>query len=189
MNIKQGTGFRLRGCHVAIVAALALAAVIAAAGAEIRVLVAEILGLIALVIAARSTLLVLTGLVVGNHAEIVIGELQVIFHLHAVAIVVGVLRELLVLFEQLRGIAACAAVDPVELVAVAALRAITAPAATVIAIVIQGNCSLISDRLQKMPACTVNRPLALAPHRWALPTCASRSALMWPWACPDGRFS
>jgi hypothetical protein len=62
--------------------------------------------------------------------------------------VLGILRQRLVLFEELGRIATRAAVDPVQLIAVAALRTVTAPTATVIAIVIQGNCSLISGLAQ-----------------------------------------
>ena len=52
-----------------------------------------------------------------------IRELQVIFGLHAVAVMLRVLRQLLVLIEHLRRIAARAAVDPV-LVAAALLLAV-----------------------------------------------------------------
>jgi len=52
---------------------------------------------------------------VGKHTEVVIGELQIVFGLHAIAIHVGVLRKLAILFEQLGGIAPCATVDPVLL--------------------------------------------------------------------------
>ena len=57
----------------------------------------------------------------------------------AVAVMLGVLGKLLVLVEQLRGIAASAAVDPVARIG-AALIAITPASATavIIAIVVQG---------------------------------------------------
>ena len=160
----------------------------APAAVEIEIVV-EIFALLALVIATATALLVLPRLVVGDHAEVMVGKLEVVLHLHPITIVLGVLRQLLVLLEQLGRIATRAAVYPVKLVAVAALSAVTAPTATVIAIVIQGNCSLISGLMQKLPARAANRPLALAPHRWALPTRVARSAPMWPRACPDGRFS
>jgi hypothetical protein len=64
------------------------------------------------------------------------------YYLHTVAIVLGVLSQLLVLVEQLRRIATRPAVDPIALVR-AALLAISAPAATVIAIVVQRKIFLI----------------------------------------------
>tara|TARA_R100001224_G_scaffold7988_1_gene4290 strand:- start:527 stop:811 length:285 start_codon:yes stop_codon:yes gene_type:complete len=82
---------------------------------------------------------VLTGLVVGDDTEIMVGELQIIFGLHAVAIMLGVLGKLLVLVEQLRGIAASAAVDPVARIGAALIAIIPASAtAVIIAIVVQG---------------------------------------------------
>ena len=72
---------------------------------------------------------------VGGHPEIVIGELQVIFGLDPVTVEVGVLRQLAIFFEQLRGIAARPAVNPVELLsaaATAAVRPIAASAPTVV---------------------------------------------------------
>ena len=92
----------------------------------------------ALVVAFRLGF-VLTGLVVGDHTEIMVGELQIIFGLHAVAIMLGVLGKLLVLVEQLRGIAASAAVDPVARIGAALIAIIPASAtAVIIAIVVQG---------------------------------------------------
>tara|TARA_Y100001968_G_C19117550_1_gene600341 strand:+ start:230 stop:514 length:285 start_codon:yes stop_codon:yes gene_type:complete len=92
----------------------------------------------ALVVAFRLGF-VLTGLVVGDDTEIMVGELQIIFGLHAVAIMLGVLGKLLVLVEQLRGIAASAAVDPVARIGAALIAIIPASAtAVIIAIVVQG---------------------------------------------------
>ena len=83
--------------------------------------------------------LVLTGLLVGDDTEIMFGELQIIFGLHAVAIMLGVLGKLLVLVEQLRGIAASAAVDPVARIGAALIAIIPASAtAVIIAIVFLG---------------------------------------------------
>jgi hypothetical protein len=92
----------------------------------------------ALVVAFRLGF-VLTGLVVGDDTEIMVGELQIIFGLHAVAVMLGVLGKLLVLVEQLRGIAASAAVDPVARIGAALIAIIPASAtAVIIAIVVQG---------------------------------------------------
>ena len=97
------------------------------------------------VVAAR---FVLPGLVVGYHAEIMVGELQIIFGLHPIAIVLRVLCKLLVLVEQLGCIAPRAAVDPVARIRTA-LIAITAAATAVIvvvAIVVQGITSSFMAR-------------------------------------------
>ncbi len=68
-----------------------------------------------------------------------VSELQIIFGLHAVAVMLGVLGKLLVLVEQLRGIAASAAVDPVARIGAALIAIIPASAtAVIIAIVVQG---------------------------------------------------
>ena len=76
---------------------------------------------------------------VGHDAEIVIGELEVIFLRHAVAIEVRVVRQLLVFFQKLRRIAPCPAVAPVQLLAAALLAIVAATAPAVITtIVVQG---------------------------------------------------
>jgi hypothetical protein len=69
----------------------------------------------------------------------VIRELEVVFLRHAVAIEVGVVRHLPILFQKLRRIATCPAVDPVGLLA-ALLAVVTAAAPTVVTtiVVIQG---------------------------------------------------
>ena len=78
-------------------------------------------------IVGAGALLFLTDTGIGDHAEIVVGKLQVIFGLNAITVEVCVLRQLAILFEHLGGIAPCAAVDPVELLA-ATLRAAVVPA-------------------------------------------------------------
>ena len=89
---------------------------------------------------------------IGNHPEIVIGKLQVVFRLNPIAIEMGVLGQLAVFLQQLRRIAAGPAVDPVELLAAtAAVLAITAAAPTVIptSIVQRGtlpNCAAVRQR-------------------------------------------
>ena len=96
-------------------------------------------------ISARAALLFLADALIGDDAEIVIGELEVILLQHPVPIEVRVVRQLAVLFQHLRGIAARPAVNPVELLPISALTAavvgVTAAAPTVIvtaSIVIQG---------------------------------------------------
>jgi hypothetical protein len=61
-------------------------------------------------LAARAALLVELGAAFTEHAEIMIGELQPIFGLHAVASLLRIAREALVFLEQLRRIATLALV-------------------------------------------------------------------------------
>lgn len=78
----------------------------------IRVIVAVVIT----IVAVTRLLLVLPGLEIGLHAEIVIGELQIIFRVHPVIIHLRILRELLVFLQKLSGIAARAIVDPVLMI-------------------------------------------------------------------------
>jgi hypothetical protein len=64
-------------------------------------------------VVALTTLVFEAGAVLAQHAEIVIGELQVIFGLDAVAGELRVARHALVFFEQLGGVPALAIVLPV----------------------------------------------------------------------------
>ncbi len=76
---------------------------------------------------------------ISQHAEIVIGELQVIFGLDPVPIEMGIVRLLAILFEQLGRVAARPAVNPVELLATtttAALLAIATPTTSVVVAVV-----------------------------------------------------
>ena len=147
----------------AVVVLATRTAVAATAIIAIVVAITIVIGLVAFVL-TLGTRFFLTRLVVRDHAEIVVGKLQVILLLHSVAIVLRVLGKLLVLVEKLRSIAARAAVDPVGTVS-ATLMAIAATAAPVISIVIQGIFFLIRDRTRNS---TVLRPLD--PMSRALPT-------------------
>lgn len=73
---------------------------------------------------------------IGQHAEIVIGELQVIFSLNPIPIEMGIVRQFAILFEQLGSIAARPAVNPVKLLpaATALLTIATATPTVVIAV-------------------------------------------------------
>lgn len=107
--------------------------------AEIAAVVFAFLILPAFAAVLAGALFFLAGPGVGDHAEVVVGKLQVVFSLHAVTVKVRVLCKLAILFEQLGGIAPRTAVDPVELLTTI-LRAIvvTPPApAVVTTIVIQ----------------------------------------------------
>jgi len=92
------------------------------------------------IIVAPPALVVLLRAAVGHDAEIVIGELQVIFGLHTVAIHLRIVCELLVFLEQLGGIAPCPAVDPVGLSALLAVA--TASAAAIVATILIQRISL-----------------------------------------------
>ena len=74
---------------------------------------------------------------VSNHPEVVIGKLQIVFGLHAVAIQVGVRCQLAILLQHLGGIAPCAAVDPVELLpTILGATVIGAPATAVVTTIV-----------------------------------------------------
>ena len=109
---------------------------------EIRTIVALVRAAFPAFIARPGALFVLPHAAISGHAEIMISKLQVIFGLHAVTVEVRVLRQLTVFFEQLGGIAARPAVDPVQLLTAAPAAAATgtlpvaAPAPTVITIAI-----------------------------------------------------
>src|SRR5690606_1377583 len=105
---------------------------------EVLGVVVPLLARVAIVIAPRARIVALHA-AVGDYPEVVVGELQVILGLHAVAVERRVVGELLVLLEQLGRVAACPAVDPVALAAaaLAAIAAATAPAIVVAIILVQ----------------------------------------------------
>ena len=78
-----------------------------------------------------------------------VGELQIIFGLNAVVIMLGVLRKLLIFIEQLRRIAPRAAINPVGCVAATLIAIVIRTTATtaivvVITMVIQGILFLVA---------------------------------------------
>lgn len=82
----------------------------------------EIVGIIVEIVAGRAIALLLfflPGAIVGQHAEIMVSELQIIFGVHPVARHLGIARHILVFFQKLRGVAPGAVVDPVAIVATA----------------------------------------------------------------------
>jgi hypothetical protein len=116
---------------IAAIIAIAFAAAVVALFAFVRI----VIRLIAAFITLRPRF-ILARFIVGDYAEIMVGKLQIILGQNPVAIVLRVLRKFLVLVEELRRIAACAAVNPIELIAPAALVvAITATAATIIGVI------------------------------------------------------
>ena len=99
--------------------------------------------------------LLLAGAVFIQHAKIMIGELQIIFGGHPVALGLRIARQILVLFEKLARIAPLARINPVPrvrtlaLTAAATHRTLPAPTAPIIAAVLpiidQNSISLFVD--------------------------------------------
>jgi len=98
---------------------------------------------------------------VGDHAEIVIGKLEVIFGLNTVPIEVRVLCQLAIFFEHLGRIAPRAAIDPVQLLA-AALRA-RIVSATATAVVVP---AIVVVQVRHFPNSV--QPLAQSFSTWAI---------------------
>jgi hypothetical protein len=93
--------------------------------------------LVAVVIAVAPLVLVLEArAALAQHAEIMIGELQIIFGLHAVAGELRVARHALVFFEELRGIAPLAIVLPVPRLSAEVLTPLPPAAASAAALTI-----------------------------------------------------
>lgn len=81
-----------------------------------------------LVMAAVALLLLfLASAIIGQHAEIMIGKLQIIFSVHAIAGELRVACHILVFFKKLGCIAASAAVNPVPVVAPAPISTVGTP--------------------------------------------------------------
>ena len=101
---------------VAIATIVALDAILTAGvGAHVAVAV-EILVVVTVELVAGATLFLDARTPRFQHAEIVIGELEVIFGVHPVAGALGVGGEVLVLFQQLRGVTTRAVVDAVAVI-------------------------------------------------------------------------
>ncbi len=125
--------------RLAIVALLTVVAAVAVllAGADRLAFVAIIVVAIELERLLAARLLVLEpATLVGDHTEIVIGELQIIFGVDPVALTLRIAGEILVLLEQLIGIAACAAVDPVAIVGTTLAATLTRSATTTVIIIV-----------------------------------------------------
>ena len=114
-----------------------LAFLLARFGIGDHLFIAVGLGFIFLIVAARTALgllLLVTGAILLEHAEIMIGVLEIIFGLDAIAGELRVARQRLVFLKQLRRVAALAIVRPVAGVAGHALRALPTAAATTAAL-------------------------------------------------------
>jgi hypothetical protein len=98
----------------------------------------------------------------GEHAEIMVGELEIIFGEDPIARLLRVARQRLVFFEQLRGIATRAIVDAIAQFRASVLRALAilaAPAATatgLLTIVDQADAVLNKGGVQ-IPFCPISR--------------------------------
>jgi hypothetical protein len=126
--------------------AIAIFAVLIVGVVALLILVAVI---IILIIAPLAALLFEARAGFGDDAEIMIGELEIIFGHHAIARHLGVTRERFILFEHLRRIATRAIIDAVALFWTAAaipLLALSTPAATATRLltIIEQNQSLYS---------------------------------------------
>ena len=124
---------------------------------------------VAIILVARAALILFleARATVFQHAEIMIGELEVIFGLHAVAGELHVARERLIFFEQLCGIAALAIVLAIAIRTtghtLGTLSTATATAAA-LAIIDQESCSLS----HRAPATEANAlKSSFARKRWS----------------------
>ncbi len=103
---------------VAAIAAVA-AAVLLLAGTDRLTLVAIIIVIavdVEIGLLAARLLILEAATLVAEHAEIMVGELQIIFSVHAIALPLRIRGKVLVLFVQLVGVAARAVIDAVAVV-------------------------------------------------------------------------
>lgn len=127
---------------VAIIAIIIVVAVIAIVASLPAAIIVRIIAALTALIAFG--LFVLARLKIGLHPEIMVGELMIIFSLHAVAIHLRIGRKLLILVEHLRGIAPRPIVDAILMVdtTTTLLAAIVASAATAVCLTIVHVISL-----------------------------------------------
>jgi hypothetical protein len=149
-------------------------------------------------IAAR-TLLFEARPALAEHPEIMIGELQIIFGHHAVALHLGIPREALILFVQLAGVAARAAIQTTAAVrgavgAIGRTRPAAAATAAVLTIVDQLFAAFVTGELSplqiraspgytmRVPRCMNPGPAGVHDHRMSVPPKGSASL----WVREDG---
>jgi hypothetical protein len=125
---------------VAVVGEVSVLTAIAVVAVELILVAVELVALAALLrvlfLEARARL--------GQHAEIVIGELKIIFGVHPVARQLRVASQILVFLKQLRGIATRAIVDAVALVGIAATLLALASTTTTATVV---RLTIVDQRL------------------------------------------
>ncbi len=123
--------------------------------------------LVEIEIVLRTTLprlILIAAALIGEDAEVVIGELEVIFRVDAIALPLRVRRHVLVLFVKLAGVATCPAVDPIAIVTLAlaasALRTLptTATTATVLTVVDQNTVLVLKPKTALLPEQSVQQP-------------------------------
>ncbi|VXC73013.1 conserved hypothetical protein [Sphingomonas sp. 8AM] len=157
-------------------------------GADRIALVAEIVAVIELVEVVALTphrlLIVRPAALVRKNPEIMIRELQIIFGVDAITRHLRVAGHVLVLFEQLRRIAACATVDPVAAVtlsmtaAALTLRLATTTAATATVLTVVDQFTVLV--LEPKPAFAPDARGAIVPRRRDL---FGNAGLPWPPDC------
>lgn len=149
---------------------------------------------IEIIVLLRATIRLLPGAIVVENAEIMVGELEVIFRVHSIALTLRITGEVLVLLEKLRRIAARAIVDAIAVIAAgasaAALRALSTTTATAadLPVVYQRVCvpfkTVRRSCRSRMLACRREaRPRATLCHDHR--TAVARMTLEWAFAPPD----
>jgi hypothetical protein len=99
---------------------------------EIIAILVEILVRAAVTLRLVGLLLFLPGAVIGQHAEIMVRKLQIIFRIHPVACHLGIARHILVFLKKLGRIATGAVVDAVAIIAPAPIATIIGTSVVVI---------------------------------------------------------
>ena len=129
---------RCCGCGASARIELAVVAifVIVAVAIEVVGIVAILAVLVALLRALTLALLLEAGAGLGEHTEIMVRELEIIFGHHPVALGLGVAREIAVFLVELDGVAARPIVDPVASIGTVGVRSphLRAAAATATAV-------------------------------------------------------
>ena len=116
---------------------LAVVAIFVAVAIIVEVIgIVAILAILILLLALTLALLLEAGAAFGEHAEIMIRELEIIFGHHPVALGLGVPREIAVFLVELDGVAARPIVDPVASIGTVGVRSphLRAAAATATAV-------------------------------------------------------
>jgi hypothetical protein len=158
----------------------------------VAAVIALLLALILPAVAARLVFFVARARI-GQHTEIMVAELQIIFGQHPVARLLGIARQRLVFFKKLRRVPARTVIDPVAIVLVpvaariAALRTlvIVAPAATapvLLAIVDQDKVVPNKEvkKIPSVPPCVLSYPNRRTISRFAEPRASlSKAGYCW----------
>ena len=151
------------------VAAIPVATIVVAAallfGANRLAFVTEIVVTVEIILRpTRLALILITTTLIRHHTEIMVGELEIIFGVHAVALALRIGRHVLVLLVQLSGIAARATVDTIAAVTralAATLRALlllpATATATVLTVIDQITVLVLKPKPAMLPGLSVQR--------------------------------